>query len=214
MRTPSFSLVERTVRTVEGPRQAWILEPRTHLVVDAERLEAFERGEHPKASVDREIVDAVRATESPSQLLVFCASSRDGAGSWGFEKSLDQAECRALGYHLVRDQLPMYRRLVAAGVFGIVHVDFGAREVDAYQFGTTRALEELERRSIPEPSSYGEAIAVLQVDRWILHNLAFYFTLPLEDVVETVLERQLPLLADRIPNLRRLSESLPPSAID
>lgn len=210
----AISLHARTIDTVQGPKKAWVVSPATHLTVGRDRLERFRREGHPGGEVDREVLEAIRAVEDPYELVVFRAKSEDGAGSWGFEAELDDVESRELGYHLVVDQLPTYRRMVAAGVYALIHVEFGTREADAYQAGTRRALQELERGSIPEVEGDEDAVAVLQVDRWILHNLTYFFTLDLDDVVESVLHRQLPLLEGRIGHLRQLVGSLPADSID
>ena len=209
---PRVAIAEHPVATVEGPGTAWVVSPLEHIVVGRERLAAFRAGEHRGAAVDREILELVRGLESDHQLVVVRARDDSGRGSWRFDPTLDDEEARELGYHLVLDQLPTYRRLVAAGVFALLHVEYGPTEVDAYQYGTRTALEELESNSIPEEERL-DAGAIAQVDRWILHNLAFFFTLSLEDVEQTTLERQLPLLRERVPHLRRLCEALPASAL-
>jgi len=210
----SVRVVERTISTIHGDKRAWLVEPTETLVVGAERLERFRAEGHLGSEVDREILAAVRAVSDPGQLVVFRGKSDGGQASWGFDPSLSRDEARELGYHLVLDQLPMYRRIVAAGVFALVHVDFGAVEAEAYQDGTRRARDEIEARSIAEVRRDPGALATFQVDRWILHNLTFFFTLDLDEVVESILRKQLPLLEDRIPHLRELVASLPASAIE
>lgn len=210
----SVRVTERVVSTVQGPKKAWIAEPTEHSVVGRERLERFRAEGHPGAQIDREMLAAVRAVPDPHQLVVFRAASDDGSGSWELDPSLDQPDSHELGYHLVVDQLPTLRRMVAAGVFAIFHVEFSSQAVDAHQAGTRRLIEELEASSIPEEMKAEDALAVLQVDRWILHHLSFYFMLGLEEIVHAVLKRQLPWLEDRIPHLRQLVSSLPEAAID
>lgn len=207
-------VTERRVNTVQGPKKAWVAEPTEHMVVGRERLERFRTEGYPGGEVDRELLAAVRAVEDSHQLVVFRAASDDGEGSWGFDPSLDDHEARELGYHLVTDQLPTYRRLVAAGVFAIVHVEFSARAVDALQTGTRRLLGELDDASIPDEMTPEDALALLQVDRWILDHLCFFFTLGFEEIVDSVLKQQLPWLEDRISYLRHLAASLPEAVID
>lgn len=210
----TVQLSAQTIDTVQGPKKAWVVTPTTHLRIGRERLERFRADGHPGSDVDRAFLEAVRSVEDTHELVVFRAKSGDGEGSWGFEPELSEEEAHELGYHLVVDQMPTYRRLVAAGVFALIHVEFEPVEADAYQEGTRRVLDELEAGSIPEVGGDEDAIALLQVDRWILHNLTYFFTLSLDDVVESVLHRQLPLLEDRIPHLRHLVASLPKHAID
>jgi len=215
----TMRLTPRVFDTVGGPRKAWVLAPTEALVVGRDRLDRYRAEARtdapaPENPVDRAVLDAVRGVHDPHELVVFRASSDDGTGSWGFDEALDLEESRELGYHLVAEQMPVYRRLIAAGVFALVHVEFGSREADAYQSGTRRVLDELEARSIPEVGRDETATAIHQVDRWILHNLTYFFTLDLDEVVASVLRKQLPLLEDRIPHLRQLVASLPARAID
>ncbi|MEQ9073776.1 MAG: hypothetical protein RLP09_07950 [Sandaracinaceae bacterium] len=205
---------ERSIDTTAGVRKAWILSPTERVRVGRDRLERYRREGPTSAPLDLEMLAAVRRTGDESQLVVFCGRDASGDGSWGFEEGLGEEEAHELGYHLVCEQLPVYRRLVAAGVYALLHVDFGPLEVDAYQHGTRRLLEELERGSIPEVGSDPDGLSILQADRWILHNLCFFFTLPLQDVTQTILRRQLPLLESRVPHLRELTASLPAAAID
>lgn len=210
----TIELHAKTIDTVHGPKRAWVVVPTTSLRVGRARLEEFRRAGHPGGLVDRAVLEAVRSLEDEHQLVVFRAKSDREDGSWGFEAELTDEEAHEPGYHLVLDQMRTYRRLVAAGVFALIHVEFGPREADAYQAGTRQALDELEASSIPEVGHRKDQIALLQVDRWILHNLTYFFTLDLDDVVESVLRRQLPLLENRIPHLRELVASLPADAID
>lgn len=208
----SVRLVARDVDTVRGPKRAWLVEPTEHLRVGRDRLARFRAEGHPGGEVDRAILAAVRRVADPSSVVVFRA--RSASGSWGFADDLDEAEARELGYHLAIDQMPLYRRLVAAGVFALIHVEFTPREADAYQVGTQRLLDELEATSIPELGTDEAAGAIQRVDRWILHHLAYFFTLGFDDVASSVLHRQLPLLEARIPHLRELVASLPRHAIE
>jgi hypothetical protein len=210
----SIRLNERVVDTVQGPKKAWIAEPTEHVVLGRDRLEAFLWDGRPDSELDRALLAAVRAVNDPHQLVVFRARSDDGAGSWSFDPTLTRVEADELGYRLAIGQLPTYRRMVAAGVFAVVHVEFGQQEIDALTAGSRRALDELEAGSIPEEMRAEEGVAVLRVDRWILHDLTMFFTESFDQVLQTVLPLQLPRLEERIPHLRQLVKSLPPSAID
>lgn len=203
----------RTVRAAAGETQAWVLTPEQHHVVGRERLRAFEAGE-TKNPLDWTILSTVRSLGGRAELLVLRAKDDHGQGSWRFGEELSEAERRALGYHLVRDQMPVFRRLLACGVCAFVHVEFGTQEVDAYQHGVQRVLSELERASVCEVAGDEATVAVQRVDRWILRNLNFFFTLSLEDVLELILTRKVDLLRARIPHLRSLAAALPADAID
>ena len=204
---------EHSFDTVLGPRTAVVVTPAEHVRVGRDRLEQLRR-DHSGGDIDREVLEHVRAREGQDQLVVFSAASGDGSGSWGFDGELTEDERLELGYHLVTDELPTYRRMVAAGVFALLHVSWGEDEVRAYEEGTRRLLAELEAGSVPEtdPIDPGEA-AVHRADRWILSNLTFFFARPLEDVIQGVLAKQMPLFEERIPHFREMVDSLPPPAL-
>ncbi|MFK7985660.1 MAG: hypothetical protein AB8I08_06480 [Sandaracinaceae bacterium] len=203
----------RTVHTDAGETQAWVLTPLSHRVVGPARLRAFEEGNVGNA-LDWTILEAVRGLGGRAELLVMRARDDAGHGSWCFSDALTENERRALGYHLVLDQMPVFRRLIACGVCAFVHVEFGADEVDAYQHGVQRVLAELEARSVGEVACDEGTLAVLRVDRWVLRNLNFFFTLGLDEVLDLILTRKVELLRARIPHLRSLAAALPADAID
>lgn len=210
----TIRLHERVVDTVHGPKKAWVAEPTRHVVLGRERLEQFLWDGRPDSELDGALLAAVRAVDDPHQLVVFRARSDDGAGSWSFDPTLTREEAAELGYRLALGTLPTYRRMVAAGVFAVVHVEFGQQEAEALAAGSRRALDELEAGSIPEEVRAEDGVAILRVDRWILHDLTMFFTGDFDEILESVLPSQLPRLEERIPHLRQLVKSLPPSAID
>ena len=199
--------------TPEGPRVIVVVTPLVEIRVSHARLAASRRDGQTGIPLDQEVLDAARRRSGEDQIVVVRGKGSDG-GSWAFEGGLTEKEQEELGYQLVHDQLPTYRRLVAAGVFALMHVDWGVAECRAYTEATKRLLVELEESSIPEFSGQNaERALVDRVDRWILKHLTFFFGEPLEAVFERVLSTQLPKLESRVPHLREMVNSLPASAI-
>jgi len=199
--------------TPEGPRVIVVVTPLVEIRVSRSRLAEYRSRGQTGIPLDQEVLDAARRRSGEDQIVVVRGKGQ-GGGSWAFDEGLSELEAEELGYQLVRDQLPTYRRLVAAGVFALMHVDWGVAECRAYTEASKRLLGELEESSIPEFSAQNaEHAAVDRADRWILKHLTFFFGEPLEAVFERVLSTQLPKLESRVPHLREMVKSLPASAI-
>ena len=201
-------LSEHRFATDSGERTALVLTPTEHARVGRERLEQLRKG-HPGGTLDREITSALRAHDHEDALVVFRGKDPEGAGSWGFAEDLTDEEVLELGYHLVLDQLPAYRRLVRAGVFALIHVEWGAREKEAYRKGTERMLEELDDESVPEVASDPETISRLRADRYILRNLTHFHDQPLDAVLRSVVVAHHAGFEAQIPHFRALIDHLP-----
>ena len=199
--------------TPDGQRVIVVVTPLVEIRVSLPSIADHRREGRTGIPLDQEVLDAARRRSGEDQIIVVRGKGADG-GSWAFDDGLTEPEQDELGYQLVHDQLPTYRRLIAAGVFALMHVDWGAAECRAYTEATKRLLVELEESSIPEFSAQNaEHAAIDRVDRWILKHLTFFFSEPLEAVFERVLSTQLPKLESRIPHLREMVNSLPASAI-
>jgi len=201
-------LSEHRFATDSGERTALVLTPTEHARVGRERLEQLRRS-HSGGELDREIAEALKAHEHKDALVVFRGEDPEGAGSWGFADDLTHDEVLELGYHLVLDQLSTYWWLVRAGVFALIHVEWGAREKEAYRRGTERVLEELDDESVPEVESDPETISRLRADRYILRNLTHFHDQPLEAVVRSVLVAHHAAFEEQIPHFRALIDHLP-----
>jgi len=204
-------LSEHRFATDSGERIALVLTPTETVRVGRERLEQL-RQAHQGGELDHEIAGALKAHDHEDALVVFRGKDPEGAGSWGFAEDLTDDEALELGYHLVLDQLPSYRRLVRAGVFALIHVEWGAREKEAYRKGTERVLEELEDESVPEVASDPETIRRLRADRYILRNLTHFHDQPLDAVVRSVLVAHHTSFEAQIPHFRALIDDLQPSS--
>ncbi|MBO6935745.1 MAG: hypothetical protein JJ863_12245 [Deltaproteobacteria bacterium] len=203
-------LSEHRFATESGERTALVITPTVHTRVGRERLQQL-RESHPGGALDREIIEALRAHDHENALVVFRAKDPEGAGSWGFADDLTDEEALELGYHLVLDQLPTYRSLVRAGVFTLIHVEWGEREKESYRKGTERVLEELEDEAVPEVESDPETIDRLRADRYILRNLTHFHDQPLDAVVRSVLVAHHASFEEQIPHFRALIDEMPPS---
>lgn len=203
-------LSEHRFATDSGERTALVLTPTEHVRVGRERLQLLRRA-HPGGDLDREVAEALRAHDHEDALVVFRGEDPAGGGSWGFADELSEEEALELGYHLVLDQLPCYRRLVRAGVFALIHVEWGARETRAYRRGTERVLEELEDESVPEVTADAETIDRLRADRYILRNLTHFHDQPLEAVLRSVLVAHHASFEAQIPHFRALIDHMPPT---
>lgn len=204
-------VTDHAFETPEGSRTAVVVEPLSHVRVGRARLSEFQQRKYPGNSIDREVLAHARAQNGRDHVIVFRGTSEEG--SWDFEADLTPEEKSELGYHLVADQLRTYRRLVAAGVFVLLHVDWPETAVQAYINGTDRLLQELEGRSIGEVTLPQEDSATAQIDRWVLKHLTFFYADSFQQVIAQVLSRQLPLLEERIPHLREMVASLPPGSV-
>jgi len=209
----TLRFTEHEFETPEGRRVALLATPVERVVVGRDRLEQLRR-EHPGGDIDREILEHARRRAGQDQIIVFQGRAPDGEGSWRLDPDLEEQERLELGYHLVADELPTYRRLLAAGVYALVHVDWGRRGVRAYRWGTRRLLSELEAGSVPEVEFHEPETAVNRADRWILSHLTMFYEEGLDQVIERVLARQVPLLERHIPHFRKMVERLPAHAID
>src|SRR5262245_33914793 len=135
--------------TPDGPRMIVVVTPLVEIRVSSSQLAHFRSQGRTGTPLDDEVLEAARRRSEQDQIVVVRGKG-PGGGSWGFDEGLSQKEQEELGYQLVHEQLPAYRRLVAAGVFALMHVDWGAAECRAYTEATKRLLLELEESSIPE----------------------------------------------------------------
>lgn len=209
-----LSVYEHTLRSSAGDRVALVVTPQTRVRVGRARLQQLRRRRGEGSDLDRELLDHIRRHGGEDKLVVIRGRSPSGAGSWRFAEGLSEAEQRELGYLLVADELPLYRRLVAAGVFALVHVEWGRAEVAAYRHGVERLLSELEESSVPEVTLDPAQAAVARADRFILRNLTHYYEDGFDEVVRSVLLAHLAQFEERIPHFRAMVATLPEDAID
>ncbi len=193
-----MKFVDRVVR--RGPRTwpALSVVPVTTSRLGTQRLHDLRAG-HP-GGLDHAILNAVESRHGDVRLVIFRGRDDSGEYSWGFDPQLDSQHDEELGYHLVRTQLPTYRALVKQGVALLAHIELGTREVEAFERGTRRLLEEV----IAERET-GRGGPDVDRDVWILGNLTSFFEGEVEEVVEDVLPRALARLDARSRRMQTLT---------
>jgi hypothetical protein len=87
-----------------------------------------------------------------------------------------------------------------------VHSEWGDRECIAMRKGVELAIEEAMAR--PDADT-----ALVRADVWILKNMLFHFSLPMERIVESVLPPHLRMMHTRLPRVRTLVSELPKASI-
>lgn len=167
-----FSEVEYETRN--GMRNALIASPRVRLRLGKDRLEGLRQGDYDSA-VNRKLLEAVDHADHPIHIIIFKAGGTD-EGSWGFEDDLSDEETIELGYHLIRSQLRLYMEAAERGVFTVVGVEFGKRELSGYERGTDRLAEELER----DISDGGDS-SVGKFKLWLIDHIGLWSPLSLEE---------------------------------
>jgi hypothetical protein len=172
-----FSEVEYETRN--GMRNALIAAPRTKLRLGPQRLERLRGGDY-ESSVNRKLLDAVDHADQPIHIIIFKAGGA-GDGSWGFADELSDTEAIEMGYHLIKSQLRLYLEAADRGVFTVVGVEFGKRELAGYERGTDRLAEELER-----DISEGADSSVGRFNLWLIDHIGLWSSLALD---EFLLER-------------------------
>ncbi len=205
-------LEEHTLNAGKVSCRALVVSPTQGIVLDRARLEEL-RGTTAGSDFDREIVANVRAHQGESCVVVISARGKTQDEFWRFDPSLSAEEAAELGYLLVEDELPTYRRLVAAGVFSMVHVNWGVRETLAYQQGTKRLLKELRAAAMAQSETTGPSAMVAAADRFILANLTSFHNESLEAVVQNSLGAKLPDLLESEPHFRAVVRAIPKSIL-
>jgi len=199
------------LETRRGPRTALMVTPSRDIRVGRERLREL-RVAPDGGSLDEQIWRSA-TKHADASIMVMRGRNDDGSGSWGFDEELTDEETTELGELLVRSQVPTYRRLIAAGMLALIHVEFGFREVAALRNATAVVRDELERRSQSELEKAPPAAAVHALDVWILRHLTFFFSVSFDKVASDTLPEMLPLIEQRAAHLEELVAALPPGIV-
>lgn len=196
------------IETAQGARDALVAEPGEHIVLGSARLSALrEQDATPEPSaIDRALLDAAEEARG-AHLMVFRGKNDHDDGSYGFDEALDEDERTELAYRLLRAQLPTYRKLVAAGIIVVFHVDLGFAEVEAFRSQLRRLADELKRdEGILDPT-------LRELDVWIVEHLAYFFAVSYQRVLEETLPSMLPLIERRATQVAERLAALPPGAL-
>lgn len=199
-----IAFTELSVDGGDGFLNALVLTPKQPQVLGRERMEGL-RHASGLSKVDRMIVGEAAARKGNIQLAFFRAMDEQGQIAWSFDETLSPDECDELGYLLVRALLPIHRRMMAQGIGLLVHSEWGDRECSAMRHGREKNRRELEDRIDSEP--------VAAADAWILRNMLFHSTLPIEKLVRGTLPSQLRLIAARQKRIGELIAALPEDAL-
>lgn len=187
---------EIAVPTASGARSALVVTPRLHISLGAARLAALRAAERGGEIDDALYMKVKSCTQSPSA-VIFRARSDDGAGSWGFDPRLPDADARDLAKHLARTHMQSHRRLFAAGVLAVVHTDYGTREADLFRAVETELAQEEEARA-----ASGSAGA--QLNLWTLRTLTFTYTLRASKVISDLLPNTIVMLERTAPMVKEM----------
>jgi hypothetical protein len=198
------------IETAQGARDALVAEPGEHLVLGRALLDALRAIEEPAvaepSAIDRALLEAA-AEARGAHLMVFRGKNDHETGSYAFDEALDETERMDLAYRLLRSQLPTYRKLVAAGIIVLFHVDLGFAEVEAFRSQIRRLADELKR----DEGSVDPTLRDLDV--WILDHLAYFFAVSYQRVLEETLPSMLPLIERRATQVAERLAALPPGTL-
>ena len=211
METP-LDFQETQITSRAGVHTALVVSPQRAMPWGRARLEQMREAASASA-LDRQILDAVRTRNGRVKVLCIRGCNDDDSGHWRFDADLSDAETEDLGYLLVRSQVPTYRRLLACGVFALIHAEWGPREAIAFRHGSERLRDELRLGQSSRAKLALDVDPVATIDRWMLQHLTFFLTLAASKVLSEFLPEKLPLLAPRIPRIAPMVEALPPSSI-
>ena len=170
-----FSEVEFETRN--GMRNALIAAPKLRLRLGRERLLRLREGQFG-SEINKKLLDAVDHADHPIHLIIFKAGGA-GTGNWGFAEDLSDEDAVELGYFLIRSQLRLYLEAARRGVFTVVGVEFGDRELAAYDRGTDKLAAELEREI-----SDGADSTVGRFNLWLIDHIGLWSSLLLEDFLD------------------------------
>ena len=88
------------------------------------------------SEVDAEILEQARQRTPRATVGIF-RGRNGGAGSWGFDPDVDEADAVRLAEFLLRGQMFVYREMLRLGVCLFVHAEWGSLESAAYRSAAT-----------------------------------------------------------------------------
>jgi hypothetical protein len=180
-----------------------VITPVGHRRLGRGRLEEL-RANGQESPIETAIVDRVRRSTERFHIVAFRGENDEHTSSWGFDDELPADEAYELAGRLVRSHLPTHRCLLVHGTYVMVHTDFGSREADLMRRASEEIHAELAARDLAD-----EREAVLrEADLWLLRHLSFYFSLPAEKVLRSVLPDKLPLIETRSAHLQAIADRL------
>jgi hypothetical protein len=177
--TSPLRFEEVIVASGSGERTALIVTPTTKIRLGRERLARLREGDRD-SEVDDLVLERIRSHTGRIDAVLL--RSWDGpAASWGFDEGLDHEELTALGYHLMRGQLRLFRRAIVLGTTALCSTDLTPRDFDATLEGWRRLSRELRDKGDLERNLKEET------DLFLLDYFTLWTTRPLQEFVDQAL---------------------------
>ncbi len=170
---------ELVVPTRDGERTVLVAVPTRKIRLGRDRLARMREGDRDSA-LDELILDTLRARDKRIDALLLCSWAGPGA-SWGFDEDLDQDELVALGYHLTRSQLKLFRRALVLGATAVCSTDLTPRDFDAVLEGWRRLSRELREKGELERNLKEDT------DLFLLEYFTLWTTRPLQEFCDQAL---------------------------
>jgi len=156
--------------------------------------------------VDRRILARVRKRSANTPIMIMRGIDDSGDALWRFDADFGDAELEQAGRIFVGSLLPLYRRLLAAGIVLFVHAHWGERETPPLRRGIAQLVSEL--KASPED------LAVHDLDHWILKNMLLFSSLSMLHVAQNLLPDHLSLLERREHRIHALLARVPAQALE
>lgn len=206
------SLRELTVETRRGPRKVLVARPTRRSSLDRKRLEALRAGDFSSRLNDAIFDELARRTggeKVPYDAILFEAGAGQGK-RWGFAEDISEEEIVEFGELMIRSQLRMFEQVAERGVAVLAGVEFGERELIAYDRGARRLASRLEQ-TVAEHAERGvdphdnEDVARARLHLWLLDHFAIWSDASADEFIEQRLPETL-VSSERI--RRKLSRML------
>lgn len=185
------SLRELTVETRRGTRRVLVARPTHRSTLDRKRLDALRSGDFSSRLNDAIFHElAKRSANADVQYDAILFEAGGGQGKrWGFAPDISEDEIVEFGELMIRSQLRMFEQVAEQGVAVLAGVEFGEREVLAYDRGSRRLAERLEQ-TVAEHAERGadpdkeEEVARARLQLWLLDHFAIWSDASADDFIE------------------------------
>ncbi len=167
------------IQTREGPRNGLVATPTRRPRFSRRWLERLRAGEASGNRVNPEILAEIDR-RGPDAVHAVIFQARTPREIRSFDPDITDDEVVEFGYHMLRQQLSMFRRTIPMGVRVVAGVEFGPRELYGYDRGAARLADELEARVLEgDPAIRDDA----QLDLWILERVVRWSNLSVDEYV-------------------------------
>lgn len=191
--------------TLDGrEHRVLIAAPAEAIIAGRARLEEL-RSAIGLSDVDRHIISIVRR-RAPLSAFVFRGRGQ-GDVQWRFDAELDASERAELAELMFQSHLPIKRELLTAGAIDNLYIDWGQREVQAFEAGLRR-LRAASQLRLDRTQPGTEASRRARVDLWIAERISFYSGASLDGLLRDVLPTRLRTRDERRKRVDELLASL------